>query len=258
VREALIVGAAQSLWDAEAAAAPIEPLTDDWPDLTTDEAYAIAARNILRWGRAMIGYKLGFTSEAMRRQMGIDEPNFGVLTAGRDVAGPFGVIEAAELIHPRLEAEIGLVIRAPIKGRNHDARTVSEYVEAAVPCLEIVDSRYNDYRFRCEDNIADNSSAARFVCGHPIPLNRAGDLRAVEVELSINGKIMDRGRGTDALGGPLTALAWLANALHAVGQELPGGVVVLTGGLTRAHVVARGHAVAATFAGLGEVRLACV
>jgi 2-keto-4-pentenoate hydratase len=188
------------------------------------------------------GFKLGYTSAAMRRQMNVDRPNYGRLYAHTRLPNG-GELDVDRLIHPLVEPEIALLIGADME------------VEAVMPALEIVDSRYTDYAFTAVDNIADNSSAARYVIGAPRSPRAAGELRNLPAALYADGAPVDEGFGRDALGDPLLAFAWLINRLARDDIEIPAGTIVLTGGLTRAHSVQHTANVRATFGPLGDVSL---
>jgi 2-keto-4-pentenoate hydratase len=206
------------------------------------EAYAIADAGVSLVAQPIAGFKLGYTSAAMRQQMNVDRPNFGRLYESTRIPNG-GELNLDRLIHPLIEPEIALLIGDDMQ------------VEAVMPALEIVDTRYVDYSFTAVDNIADNSSAARYVLGTPRSLRALGDLRSVPAKLSENGLPLAEGIGSDALGDPLRALAWLINRLGRDGTEIPPGAVVLTGGLTRAHLISRNSHFTATFGPLGEVSL---
>ena len=211
------------------------PLSDDFPDLTEADAYAIQAELLRRKGGTRAGYKLGFTSAAMREQMGVDHPNCGVLLADMRLAD--GRLPAGVLIQPRVEPEIAIRLGRDLHGTQLTPDDVAAATAAVLPAIEVVDSRYRDYRFKSVDNIADNSSAARYVLGAPRALCDVGDLRRVGVRLSIDGVLTDQGTGAAALDSPLAAVAWLAAHLAARGEALRAGEVVLTGGLTRAYAL---------------------
>ncbi|GEO00832.1 2-keto-4-pentenoate hydratase [Novosphingobium sediminis] len=250
-RSALLRKAADTLARAEASRAPIAPLSRSIADLTTGEAYAIADLRAARRRSPLVGYKLGYTSAAMREQMGIDHPNYGRLFAASVTRR--GWLRSGQLIHPRVEPEIALLLGRDLKGPEVSRAEAWGAVQAVMPSLEIVDTRYVSYEFTAPDNIADNSSAARVVLGTPVPADAAPDLCAVSVELSCDGVVVGTGLGRDAMGDPIRALAWLANALAAIGAGLRAGDIVMTGGLTRAHPAAPGARFSASFGGLGEV-----
>ena len=230
------------------------PLSDTHADLTEADAYAIQAALLHLKGGTRAGYKLGFTSAAMRKQMGVEHPNSGVLLAGMRLED--ARLPAGALIHPRVEPEIAILLGRDLRGDQVTPEQVAAATAAVLPAIEVVDSRYRDYRFKSVDNIADNSSAARYVLGTPRALSDLGDLRRVAVRLDIDGVLVDEGQGDAALGSPLLAVAWLVAHLNHAGEGLRAGEVVLTGGLTRAHALPAGHTVQAQFGGgLGTVVL---
>ncbi len=224
------------------------PLSDG-PD-GLDEAYAVQERVVqarLERGERIVGWKLGYTSAAMRRQMGIDEPNLGPLTDSMVVTSG-AVLPEAGLLHPRVEPEIALVAGATREGDERDPDAVAAAVSSARAALEVVDSVFLDYRFRLEDNTADGSSAAFAVLGPELPLDDEGKhLRDIRVTLRRNGEPCGVGAGRDAMGGPFDALRWLVRALADRGRSLVQGDVVLTGGLTAAVPLDPGDVVYADF-----------
>jgi 2-keto-4-pentenoate hydratase len=240
----------ERLLEAERGRSPIAPLTDEWPDLSMEEAYEVQRLGIEARAEEPVGYKLGFTSEAMRNQMGIPSPNHGVLTermiSGREV-------DLSSLIHPRVEPEVAVRTKEDLSGPDASAEEVRRAVEWVYPAIEVVDSRFAKYRFLLPDNTADNSSAARFVLGEPVSPDDFPDLRSVAVSLRKDGEEIDSGLGSNAMGDPFAAVAWLVNALHERGNVLAAGSVVLTGGLTKAHPVGEGGIFAAEFDGFGRV-----
>lgn len=194
-------------------------------------------------GERVVGWKLGYTSQVMRDQMGIDEPNFGPLT---DVmALTSGALAPAYLRQPRIEPEVALILGAEIP-IGTPAERVVEFIQSARASLEVVDSSWTNYRFDLGDNTADSSSAGAFVLGDVLPLD---DLVSVSVRLEITGEEPQSGTADAAMGNPLTALAWLVDQLGVRGEALPTGTVVLTGGLTKAMPLAPGSTASARFAG---------
>lgn len=178
-----------------------------------------------------MGYKLGFTSEAMREQMGISGPNYGQLTDAMQVSPVDGTVDLSTLIHPSVEPEIAVFVHRELMGPRVGRVEVRRAVRWVAPSLEVVDPRFADYRFQEADSTADNSSAARFALGPPVPLNAVPDLSEVRATLYREREEADHGQGVDAMGDPLAAVAWLANRLDGAGRVLEAGSVVLTGGL---------------------------
>ena len=218
----------------------------DVGDLTAAYAVQRALTSLrLARGGVIVGWKLGYTTAAMREQMGIDSPNYGPLLDSMQIH--HGVLPV-ELLQPRVEPEIALVLAAD-PGRGASAQRVLASCRRAVLALEVVDSVWSGYRFDLEHNTADGSSAAGYVLGEEIPLTAT----AVVVELLVDTVAEHEGRTRAVLDGSGTlvaaadGVAWLADRLHEDGLQLRAGDVVLTGGLTRATSVepgsvARAHA----------------
>ncbi|GAA2594887.1 fumarylacetoacetate hydrolase family protein [Dactylosporangium fulvum] len=245
--------AAARLREATRTRVPIEPLTVTYPDLTVDDAWRIQAINIdlLRHdGRVINGYKVGLTSAAMQQQMGVDEPDFGVLLDHMLLPG---VMVADEFVQPRIEAEIALVLGADLPA-DATAADVLAATAQVFPSIEIIDSRVANWKLSLVDTVADNASSGAYVLGPASPLTGL-DLAAVEVTVTVNGEVVDRGLGAAALGHPADAAAWLARRLAGFGQTLTAGSVVMTGSLHASLPVTRGDRVAASFTDLGDVTL---
>ncbi len=228
----------------------VPTLTSRYPDLGVDDAYAIQAEGIrlrLQAGERKVGGKLGFTSRAMQQAMGVDQPNYGILTDAMLIAD--GRVRLDGLIHPKVEPEIafGLDTDLPASATAFDVLVATAWV---APCLEVVDSRFTDFRFAAFDNIADNSSAALFVLGDPRPPVGL-DLRVVGVAVYEDSELRYTAAGAAALGHPAAAVAWMAR--H---HPLRAGDVVISGGLTAPVDLHSGQVVTAEFDRLGTVGLA--
>jgi 2-keto-4-pentenoate hydratase len=229
--------------EAHAAFETLDPISDR-VDLSMDDAYLIQghvtdARR--RRGEQPVGWKLGYTSAAMREQMGVAEPNFGPLTDAMVV--PDGGDVGGRFTQPRVEPEVALRFARDVPaGASLD--DVLAAVAGAHAALEIVDSVWTDYRFHIEDNTADGSSAAGVVIGPELPLDRIAD---VEVTLLVDGVEHGRGVGRDASGHPAAGVVWLVDQLARAGSRLRAGDIVITGGLTAAAPLFPGVAIAARF-----------
>lgn len=245
---------AHKLVEAERARIPIPPLTSNNPSLSESDAYKIQDLVIGLKGGRVRGFKIGFASRSMREQMGIFEPNYGQLTQEMEVEER-EPLSLRKLIHPRVEAELAVLVERDLCGPGVTKTNVIFAVRWVFAALEVVDSRFIDYHFRSPDNIADNSSAARYVLGAGLPLEKIGDGRLLGVLLWKDGRVVDEGIGADVLGGPLNAVAWLANKLSDQGKIIPSGSLILTGGITRAHPVGKGGTFVAEFGLLGTVKL---
>jgi len=250
-----IESCAAALRDAERTRKTINPLSASYPTLTEEHAYAIQAQTLKLRNERAVGYKLGYTSEAMRAQMNIDHPNYGILTNSARVDQVDASVDLGALIHPLVEPEIALLVGRRIEGTGHDRNSVWSHVDAVMPAFEVVDTRYHEYKFKITDNISDNSSNARYLTGTPRSLSSVGDLRLLGVLLWTEGRCIDQGIGANALGDPLLALAWLANFLGERDHVIAAGSVILTGGLTRAYPATKNQTYVAEFGELGAIRI---
>lgn len=225
--------------------------------LTVADAYAIQAellRQRLARGERVVGLKLGFTSAAKQKQMGIRAPIVGWLTDVMRVP-TMGMLSRELLIHPRVEPEIAVILKERLSGMAVTVQDVLRATDVVRAALEIVDSRYEDFRFTLSDVIADNASAAYFVLGEHSLSPATCDLRQETCSLRINGHLVGRASGASVLGDPACAVALAARALAEYGLSLEPGWIVLTGGLMEAAPIARGDVIEARFDHLGTVRL---
>jgi 2-keto-4-pentenoate hydratase len=236
---------------------PIAPLRAALPGMTADDAYAIQEANTRFWlgqGRHGVGAKIGLTAKAVQAQLGVDQPDFGILFA--DMAIPDGdVVAPGRLLQPKVEAEVAFVLaRSP----NPKALTAAELincVDYALPAIEIVDSRIADWDIKFIDTVADNASSGLFVLGtRPVRLD-ALDLRLCGMVLEKNGDPCSFGAGAACLGNPLHALGWLAAKMAEVGRPLQAGDVILSGALGPMVAVEPGDSIEARIEGLGTVRV---
>ena len=244
---------AARLAKAVAGRTPIAPLSDEMPGLDVDTGYAIQALARQAAG-PLAGWKLGVTSRAKQAQVGIDSPVRGFLASANalDLGEP---LPSGELIQPRAEPEIVFIMGRDLSGPEVTGADVLTATASVATGIEILDSRYLDYRFTMPDVIADNTSAGRFLVGSPVPLDGI-DLRLVGVVLEHNGEVVATAAGAAALGHPAAAVAWLVRSLAAAGEGLLAGQVVLSGGLTAAVPVRPRDVVVASIDRLGSVELA--
>jgi len=242
---------AEALLAAERDRAPIRPFSKRNPFLSTDVGYATQEVLVERRGGEVVGIKLGMTSKVKRDALGIREPVYGRITA--DMLVPPGLpITVAELIHPRAEPELALVVARPI-APGADLATVLSAIDAVHPAVEVADSRY-DEPFRLVDSVADNAGAARVVLGAPRKPTELADLHVLGCVFGFPGGF-DTAAGGAAMGHPAAALAWLAGALAARDDRIEPGTVVLTGGLTAAVPLRAGDRLTAEFDGLDTVEV---
>lgn len=248
---------ARNLLECERGRTEREPFTDEWPDLDLATAYAIQddvlARKVAD-GEHVIGVKLGLTSRAKQQRMNVHAPLTGWLT-DRMVL-PSGVpVPQSELIHPRAEPEIVFVLGADLEGPGVTAASAMAAVDTVYAGLEIIDSRYRDFRFTLPDVVADNASSARFVMGAVGRDPRELDLALEACLLEVDGAVVDSATGAAVQGHPAEALALAANDLATRGLSLKAGWIVLTGGMTDAVFCPPGSTVGAHFTSLGSIML---
>ncbi len=230
-------------------------ITDTYPDMSWDEAYAIQDRILaakLARGSQIAGYKAGLTSHAKMKQMGVTDPVFGFLVS-EYIVPEGGEVKVSELIHPKIEPEICFVTRTELQGPGCSIATVLAASDIVLPGIEVIDSRYRDFKFDLKSVVADNTSAARFVVGGQAVSARSVDLRTTGVVLEKNGEVVALGAGAAVLGHPAAAVAMLVNHLGRRGKSLPAGSLVLSGGITEAVAVQAGDNVTLRVQGMGSV-----
>lgn len=247
--------AARLLLEAYDTGKPIPPLTLTYQGITLEDAYAIQVLQIERLvaqGRSVRGRKVGLTSAAMQRLLGVHEPDYGHLL------DDFFHLEHAPIplgcfLQPRIEPEVAFVLKKSLTGPGVTAHEAIAAVDFVLPALEIVDSRIEGWKIGLFDTIADNASSGAVVLGStPTPLTDV-DLRLTGTVMTRNGEVVGTGAGGAVLGSPLNSLVWLANTVGARGEALEAGHVVLPGSVCAMSPVAAGDTFTATFAGLGSV-----
>ncbi|WP_025917426.1 2-oxo-3-hexenedioate decarboxylase [Herminiimonas sp. CN] len=248
---------AEHLESCELKAHDTPKITDEYPQMDWEDAYAIQEaikqRKIAR-GCRIIGYKAGLTSHAKMQQMGVSNPVFGFL------ADYFSVLEGSavklsELIHPKVEPEIAFVTKTALKGHGCHIGTVLAATDFVMPAIEIIDSRYRDFKFDLKSVIADNCSSSRFVVGGRMRPVADLDLRTIGVVLEKNGEVVALGAGAAVLGHPAAAIAMLANLLGERGEEIPAGSLILSGAITEAVMIKAGDNVSLQMQGMGSVNV---
>ncbi|MCA0329029.1 MAG: fumarylacetoacetate hydrolase family protein [Actinobacteria bacterium] len=247
--------AADRLWQAAQWRTPCPPIRDLVAADDVESAYAISSINVARRlekGALRVGRKIGLTSEAVQRQLGVGTPDFGALLDDMVVA-PGGVVPTGVLLQPKVEAEVAFVLTGDLDGALESTDEVRAAIGGAMAAIEIVDSRIADWDIKYADTVADNASCGLYVVSDTVvPL---ADVEPVEVSMtmSINGEEVSTGSGAACLGDPLNAVLWLARTLRDVGDPLRAGEVVLSGALGPMAVVRPGDSVETTITGLGTV-----
>lgn len=254
VTQEAIVTAADRLERAAESGVACEPVSDLLGSQDIDAAYRVqqlVTERRLGRGARLVGRKIGLTSEAVQRQIGVDRPDFGVLfddmrfSSGSDV--PPGI-----LLQPKAEAEIAFLLRKDIDDAT-DLDAVRDAIELAFPALEIVDSRIADWRIGITDTVADNASSGVFVVGaEGTPLD---DFDPADATMTMwrNGEVVSEGEGRACLGDPLNAVAWLARTAIDIGDPLRAGDLVLSGALGPMVTISPDDIIEARVSPLGSV-----
>ena len=231
----------------------LEPLTNQYPDLTIEDAYAIQQSLMARRlaaGERVVGKKIGVTSQAVMNMLGVFQPDFGWLTDGM-VFNEGQAIPADTLIQPKAEGEIAFMLKRTLKGPGVTAADVLAATKGMMACFEIVDSRIRDWKIKIQDTVADNASCGVFVLGDRLVDPRDVDLGTCGMVLEKNGEIVATGAGAAALGHPANAVAWLANTLGRLGIALEAGEVILSGSLAAMVPVKAGDSLRVSIGGIG-------
>ncbi len=233
------------------AAMDAKPVPQLETELSTDEAYEVQRLSIdkrIASGDAHLGIKMGLTSKAKMEQVGVSEMSWGRLTDGMLVEDG-GVLSRSRHIHPRAEPEIAFRLKRPLEGK---VTTLEAYaaIESVAGAVEIIDSRYKDFKFRFSDSVADNASSASLVIGnwHKPDV----DFANLGISLEVDGEPVEIGSSAAILGHPIRSLIAAARLMAQRGASLKPGDIVLSGGATAAHPLSVGAYVRARFEALGQ------
>lgn len=243
VDESALQDLADALWQAELSRTPIVQPSTELAGLTVDDAYRVQGINLARRlerGERLVGRKVGLTSLAMQRQLGVDEPDFGAITDAMVIRSG-GEIDADGLLQPRLEAEYAFRIDGALPPQP-TLDELREAIGAVAVAIEIIDSRVADWKIALVDTVADNASSARIVVGAWRPATPELLVAIIDSELALtrDGEILSVGSGAAVLGDPVIALHWLATAIGRYGQAFQVGDVVLAGAVAAAMPLTQG------------------
>jgi 2-keto-4-pentenoate hydratase len=248
--------AAAALREASRSNRFISPLRERYPQLTPETAYAIQRANTehrLAQGRRIVGCKIGLTSLAVQKQLGVDQPDFGMLFDDMGY-GDGQEIPLSVQQQPKIEAELAFVMGRDLDMQAPGQVDVMNAIDYALPALEVVGSRIADWNIRIGDTIADNASSSAYVLGSTPRKLSEFDLRMCGMVLQRRGEPVSVGAGAACLGNPLNAVVWLARTMAALGTPLRAGDLVLSGALGPMVPVAPGDVFEARINGLGSVR----
>jgi len=252
----VITDAADRIELAASTGQPTAPVRTLIGHTDVDAAYAVQQELVSRRvaaGAVIVGQKIGLTSPAVQQQLGVDQPDFGVLFADMDVTSE-DLVPSDRLLQPKAEAEIAFVLKADLDADVLTEQDVRGAVDYAVAALEIVDSRIAGWDLTIADTVADNASSGLFMLGGRRLTLDQFEPRNVTMRMYSNGALVSAGDGTACLGDPLNALTWLARTSYAYGSPLRAGEIVLSGALGRMTPVPPSTNVRAEIAPFGEVR----
>lgn len=248
--------AAAALLDAAASGEFIAPLRERFPGMDGEDAYAIQKINVdrrLAGGRRIVGRKIGLTARAVQAQLGVDQPDFGILLDDMGY-GDGEPVPVSVLQQPRIEAEIAFVIGRDIDAAEPTLVDVMRSIDYALPAMEIVGSRVAGWNIKFVDTVADNASSAAFVLGTSPRKLSEFDLRLCGMAMTLRGEPVSTGAGAACLGNPLNAVLWLARTMARVGSPMRAGDLVLSGALGPMAAVQPGDIFETRINGLGTVK----
>jgi 2-keto-4-pentenoate hydratase len=236
---------------------PVAPLRDRLEGMTLADAYHVQTFQLdhhLAAGRVLAGRKVGLTSLAMQRQLGVDSPDFGFFF--EDMVHHDGAdVPVSGFIQPKVEPEFGFVLKESLQGPGVTLEQAAAAIGTVYPAIEIIDSRITDWDIKLVDTVADNASCGAIAVGSiPLDVDPAA-LLDVDCSLVIDGKTLGSGTGADVMGNPVAPLVWLANVLGEEGVALEAGQLILPGSFTKAEPVTAGSTAMADFGPLGKLTI---
>jgi len=255
-RDEGIAAAAARLRQAHDSLTPCRNLRDLLAEGDVDAAYAVQRINTGHWqeaGRRLVGRKIGLTSAAVQRQLGVEQPDYGMLYADMAYADA-EAIPFDRTMQPKAEGEVAFVMGRDVHRADTTLPELIESVAYALPAIEVVGSRIEGWDISIVDTIADNASSGLYVLGTTPRRLTDFDPRLCGMVLERRGDPVSTGAGAACLGNPLTAALWLARKMVEVGCPLKEGDIVLSGALGPLVDVAPGDVLELRINGLGEVR----
>ncbi|MBT8236765.1 MAG: fumarylacetoacetate hydrolase family protein [Bacteroidia bacterium] len=247
--------AALRLQEADAKKTVCPPVRDIIGTADLDAAYAVQQINTERRiesGARVVGHKIGLTAAVVQEQLGVDQPDFGLLWDDKEVKDG-GVISVSELMQPKAEAEIAFVLGKDLDGDQISPEDIVDAIDYAMASIEIVGSRIRNWDIKITDTIADNASASHWVVGGEKVDLQELDLLYCKMNMTKNGELVSEGLGKNCLGSPFYALEWLARKMVTIGEPLKTGDLILTGALGPMVPIHAGDRIEAHIEGLGTV-----
>lgn len=235
---------ADVLHGARIKAKPIQQISREITSFSRENAYAVQELQLAlrkKNGETQVGWKMGLTSEAKRKQMNLDSPLYGHLTDAMQIENR-GTFSLEGSIHPKIEPEIAFMISKDLSGPHVTRDQVLNSCSGVAAALEILDSRYENFKyFSMEDVIADNSSSSHFIIGQWETDFGHLDLIHLKMEMSLDHQIVQTGMSKDISGDPVISVIQLCELLHQHGQILKAGSIVLAGAATVAEALKPGQ-----------------
>lgn len=250
-----IVHATNRLLAARVSGVPCPPPRDLIGRDDVAAAYAVQSRitrTRLAEGAVIVGHKIGLTSAAVQAQLGVDQPDFGILFNDMEYAGG-DTLPADAVLQPRAETEIAFVLKEDLADGPLDYAQVRESIDYAQAAIEVCGSRIADWDISFGDTVADNASAGAFVLGRQRVTLDGFEPRKVEMSMSIDDEVVSTGTGSACLGDPINAVVWLARQSRTLGSPLGRGQIILSGALGPMRPIQPGNIVCGTVTGLGSV-----
>lgn len=247
--------AASRLWTAQEQKTPCEPIREIIGDTDIQAAYEVQKVNVQRRldaGAKRIGAKIGLTSPAVQKQLGVDQPDFGIVFNDTQIFDGDS-ISCGEILQPKAEAEIAFVLNSDLPLGNYTQDDILDATEFVCVAIEIVGSRVLNWNIRITDTVADNASASHFVLGNQQLDPKAVDFVNCQMSLSVNGEIASTGAGSACMGSPVAAVVWLANTMVEMGTPLKKGDIILSGALGPMVAMTAGQYFEANVEGFGKV-----
>lgn len=239
---------------------PCSPLREQIGVNDVELAYQIQAINnqiLIQNGASITGHKIGLTSKAVQEQLGVDQPDFGMLLDTMEVLNG-GTIQMSELMQPKVEAEIAFVLGKDLPNRPVSTVELINAIDYALAAIEIVGSRIKDWNIKITDTIADNASASHYVLGHKPTKLSDFDVINCQMSMTKNGSLASEGKGAACLGSPINATLWLADKMAEIGTPLKAGQVILSGALGKMTTVQAGDTIEASIDGLSSVSVSFI
>jgi 2-keto-4-pentenoate hydratase len=253
--QSAVKSAFENLKNAFSSGQAIAPVRELIGETDIDTAYAVQEKLVAHFidqGARKVGIKIGLTSESVQKQLGVNQPDFGVLFAHTHLPNN-GKIPFSFLIQPKAEAEMAFVLKESITQPVAHISELLSKIEYVCAAIEIVGSRVENWNIRITDTVADNASASHFVLGEAHVAPGQIDFENAAMELFRNGELVSEGIAKACMGNPLNAVLWLCNTFVEKGVPINKGDIILSGALGPMVPIAAGDSFSAHIAGLGEV-----